>query len=362
MTTTRRTFLQAAALAGAAWSCSSTKQGESKAPRRVLVLGGTRFIGPHIVDAMLARGWTVTLFNRGQTNTELFPTLEKLRGDRGGDLAPLRGRTWDAVVDTFTENPAFVRASAELLAPNVEQYVFVSSMNAVADLSRPNLDETAKESEPPPEGTKLSNEAFGGLKVACERAAEAAFPGRATRIRPGLIVGPRDGSDRFTYRPVRVARGGEVLAPGKPSDPTQFVDVRDLGEFVATTIERRAMGVYHALGPKDGMPVGELLETCKRVSASDATFTWVPADFLAQHQVAPWRDMPAWIPNSTSEEGFGTANVAKAIAAGLRFRPLEITVRDTLAWWKTLPPERQKLRTGISSERETEVLAAWRAR
>ena len=363
----RRRFLGSGASLAVLSACASGRAVKPSAepPRkRLLVLGGTRFIGPPIVDAALARGHEVSLFNRGRTNPELFPQCEKLRGDRDGDMSALAGREWDAVVDTWTDMPRHVRSAAELLRDHVGQYLFVSSLNAVADLSKPHLDESAAKTPfDPKDEENASPELFGGRKARCEDLLEEILPGRNAVVRPGLIVGPRDASDRFTYWPVRVARGGEVLAPGTGDDPTQIIDARDLGEFVATLVERRTTGVFNVVGPDRKLPMRELLETCKAVSGSDATFTWVDARFLLDQKVAPWTDMPAWLPSLEPGEGFWTIDVRKAVGAGLRFRPLEASVRDTLAWWRTLPEDRRaKLKRGLPPEREREVLAAWHAR
>lgn len=340
-------------------------------PLSILVLGGTRLTGPPFVELARARGHQVTLFNRGKSDPKIFPDVEQLRGDRdpkvGEGLAALAGeRRWDAVLDTSTQVPRVLRASAELLAPRVGYYLFVSSLNALADLSRPGADESAPVStlaDPTTEDMGPNFENYGGMKALCERYLEEVMPGRSSSVRPGLIVGPRDGSDRFTYWPVRVARGGEVLAPGTPADPVQFVDARDLAAFYLKMVEERITGVFNAVGPKERTGIGELLEACKRVSKSDATFTWVTPEFLAEHEVRPWSDLPAWIPSESPDEARSTVICTKAIAAGLAFRPMDETIADTLAWWSSLPEERRaKPRTGLSAEREQAVLAAWRAR
>ncbi|MCC6409142.1 MAG: epimerase [Planctomycetes bacterium] len=361
----RREFLWSSAGLGAlALGACAGARGERPKSLKVLVLGGTRFIGPHIVEAALARGHQVTLFNRGQTNPELFPECEKLRGDRDGDMSALEGRRWDAVLDTWTDMPRHVRSAATLLGPAVGQYLYVSSLNAVADLSKANLDETA-ETTPldPKDEDDASAELFGGRKARCEKLLAEICPKRYTIVRPGLIVGPRDGSDRFTYWPVRVARGGEVLAPGSGDDPTQFVDARDLGEFIVTLVERRTLGLFHVVGPERQLVMREMLETCVRATGSDATLTWIDTEFLFEQGVSPWTDLPAWLPSVEPGQAYWTLNVSKAIHAGLRFRPLEVTVRDTLAWWNSLPEDRRAaLKRGLSPEREREVLAAWHAR
>ena len=329
---------------------------------KILVLGGTGFLGPHLVEVMQQRGHTPTLFNRGKTRPGLFPDVEKLRGDRDGDLRALQGRTWDAVIDTSGYVPRVVRASAELLAPNVRQYVFVSSISVYADTTKPGIDEShpvATMDDPKSEDV-LPN--YGALKALCEQAAEAVFPGRTTNIRPGLIVGPLDPTDRFSYWPVRVAQGGEVLAPGDPADPVQFIDARDLAAFIITTLERGTVGVFNVNGPGQPLGIGALLDACKTVSGSDARFTWATNEFLTAQQVAPWSDMPVWVPPIEDGLGMTTTSSAKAVAAGLTYRPLADTIKATLDWWATLPPERQaKLRAGVTREREAAVLAAWHA-
>jgi len=361
MNVDRRSFLGTTAALALA-SCAANRARSE--PRRVLVLGGTRFIGPHIVEAALARGHRVTLFNRGKTNPELFPQCEKLRGDRDGDMSALSGRDWDAVVDTWTDMPRHVRSAAELLRDHVGQYVFVSSLNAVADLSKPNLDESAPKTPlAAKDEDNASPELFGGRKARCEDLLDELLPKKNTVVRPGLIVGPRDASDRFTYWPVRVARGGEVLAPGTGEDPVQIIDARDLGEFVVHLCEQRTFGLFNVVGPDRKLTMKELLETCRTVSKSNATLTWVDAKFLLEQKVAPWTDMPAWLPSLEPGEGYWTLNVSKAVGAGLRFRPLAESVRDTLAWWATLPEDRRAaLKRGLAPEREKEVLAAWHAR
>jgi 2'-hydroxyisoflavone reductase len=370
MTTTRRSFLRVTAAAGAyagvAGGRSLAQAG--KAQRTLLMLGGTGFLGPEVVDGALRRGWKVTLFNRGKTNPGLFPDLEKLQGDRHGDLASLRGRTWDAVVDTSGYLPADVRDSARLLK-DAKQYVFVSSISVYADNSKPGMTESAAVlklpagKDPYALERKDVGQYYGELKALCEQEAEKALPGRALIVRPGLIVGPTDPTDRFTYWPVRVARGGEVLAPGDPGDPVQIIDVRDLGEWIAALVDGGGAGVYHATGPKEPLGIGALLDACRKASGSDARFTWADAAFLEEQKVQPWSDMPVWVPPAGEMAGFARVDCSKAIAKGLTFRPVVDTCRDTLAWWNKQPAERTgKLRAGLAPEREKEVLAALHAR
>ncbi len=332
--------------------------------KRLLILGGTKFLGPQLVEAARAAGYTITLFNRGKTNPQLFPDLEKLRGDRDGDLKALQGRSWDAVIDTSGYVPRQVRDSATLLKDAVRQYVFISTISVYADNSKPGMDETAPVGKIADESVeKVDGETYGPLKALCEQAAEKAMPGRVTTIRPGLIVGPNDPTDRFTYWPVRVDRGGEVLAPGSPDDPVQVIDVRDLAEWTIRMVEGAHTGLYNATGPKETLTIGGLLRACKEASGSEATFTWVDASFLEAQKVEPWSDMPVWVPPTGEMEGFSRVNCARAIEKGLTFRPALLTAKDTLAWWKAQPKERQgSPKAGLKPEREAEVLAAWRAR
>jgi 2'-hydroxyisoflavone reductase len=332
--------------------------------RRILILGGTGFLGPQVVEAARRRGHTLTLFNRGKTRPELFPDVEKLRGDRDGDLKALEGRKWDVAVDTSGYVPRIVRDSATLLKDAVAHYVFISTLSVYSDTSKPGTDESAPLATiPDPATEKVTGETYGALKALCEQAAEQAMPGRVTTIRPGLIVGPGDPTDRFTYWPVRVARGGEVLAPGTPADPVQFIDARDLGEWIVNVVEERTFGVYNAVGPKDALTMVRLLDACNAAGGRKATFTWADAAFLEEKKVAPWSDMPVWVPPVGEGAGFARTSAAKAIGKGLAFRPVGETVKATLDWFRTLPADRQaRLKSGLAPEREAEILAAWHAR
>ena len=363
--TNRREFLRnAAALAASAPFASVLAAGDAgRGGMKLLIMGGTGFLGPHIVEAAVKRGHTMTLFNRGKTHPGLFPDLEKLHGDRKTDLSALEGRTWDAVVDTSAYIPGDVTRSATLLGRNVGQYLLISTISVYAKIDKPGMDESAAlATTDEPDAQKVTNENYGALKALCEKAAEAAAPGRITVIRPGLIVGPGDSTDRFTYWPVRVARGGEVLAPGSAKDFTQFIDARDLADFVVLCLEKKTLGTFNADAQAGSITMGMLLDTCKRVSRSDARFTWADAAFLEKQKVAAWSDMPAWAPAAGDDAGFGQVSAAKAKAAGLKYRPLADTVGDTLAWFRTEPVEHQaKLKSGLSAEREAEVLKAWHA-
>jgi 2'-hydroxyisoflavone reductase len=337
---------------------------------RVLIIGGTVFLGRHLVEAAQARGHVVTLFNRGLHNPEVFPDVEKLHGDREDSLDALRGRQWEVLIDTCGFVPRTVRASAELLADAVERYVFISSLSVFADSSTLENDESAPVgtlSDPSTE--ERTGENYGPLKALCEQTVEEAMPGRALNIRPGLIVGPHDPTGRFTYWPVRVARGGEVLAPGRSERRVQIIDARDLAEWIIRLAEARESGVFNATGPDRVLTMKELLEACRTVSRSDARFTWVGEKFLADAKVGEWMEMPLWISEEASPDarGFMSINCAKAIAHGLTFRPLADTVRATLDWANGLSetPEPDTIHTstqpkaGMEAEREAQVLKDW---
>ncbi len=355
----RRDFVKTSAAAGTGILLSSLLPA-SPAPRpmKILILGGTSFLGPQIVEAAQTRGHVLTLFNRGKTNPGLFPDIEKLRGDRDGDLASLEGRAWDSVVDTSGYVPRIVTMSAKLLAPSVKQYVFISTLSVFGEGLKPGTAEDGPLATMDDETSEDVKKYYGALKARCEKAAEAAMPGRTWNIRPGLIVGPRDNSDRFTYWPVRIAAGGEVLAPGDGSDPVQYIDARDLGAWIVLGIERNLAGVYNAVGPAKKTTMKTTLEGIKKGVGGNARFTWVSTKFLDEKQVAPWSDLPVWVPGQ--DEGFTQISNRKAIAAGLSFRPVSATASDTLSWFKTLPDDRRgKLRAGITIEKEKELLAEW---
>jgi 2'-hydroxyisoflavone reductase len=359
----RREFVKMTAVAGAGWALASALPVMAKPkPMKILILGGTSFLGPQIVEAAKARGHVLTLFNRGKTNPGLFPDIEKLRGDRDGDLKSLEGRSWDAVVDTSGFVPRIVTMSAELLAPNVKQYVFISTVSVFPPDVKPGTAEDGPLATMPDASSEDVTKYYGALKALCEKAADKAMAGRALSIRPGLIVGPGDKTDRFTYWPVRVAHGGEVLAPGDGSDPVQYVDVRDLAAWIVLGVERNLTGVYNATGPAKPLTMKKMLEGIKKGTGGDAKFTWVSTDFLEKKEIAPWSDLPVWVPGADGKEGFTRISDAKAVAAGLTFRPVASTAKDTLAWYKTLPADRRgKLLAGISLDKEKELLAAWHA-
>jgi len=381
MTMPRRDFVKTSSAAALALAASPglARVPRAKKPLRILFLGGTGFLGPHMVERAIAAGHQVTLFNRGRTNPHLFPDAEKLEGDRYGDISALEGREWDAVIDTFTYVPATVARTAELLKDKVGQYLVVSTISVYANYATPGMDESgelATVSDEIAAGIESHTQVgqyYGPMKARCEKTVEEIMPGRTCVVRPGLIVGPGDPTDRFTWWPARVAKGGEVLAPGKPEHYTQSIDVRDLADFIVTCTERKNMGTYNADSPGATRTMGLLLETCRAVSGSDAAFTWVPAEFLSAHGVGAWQHMTCWVPPEGDYLGFGQISTARATANGLKIRPLSETVRDTLAWINETPedPEllaravnrRERLpmgeRAGVSPEKEAEVLKAW---
>ena len=321
----------------------------------ILIIGGTRFLGRHLVESALERGHRVTLFNRGLTNSGLFPQVESILGDRETDLEVLAGRHWEAVIDTCGYFPRLVRLSAEALKDSVSQYVFISTCSVYADFDVIGIDEDYVLGTIEDETIEDIGEGrYGPFKALCERAVQEVFPENALIIRPGLIVGPYDHTDRFTYWPVRVARGGQLLAPVGPHEPTQFIHARDLADFTLKCIEEKATGVFNAVGPKQPCSFGELLGTCKQVSRSDAEFVWVSAEFIAEHNVAPWTELPLWIPESEGS-GFSKVSNARALAAGLEFRSTSEIVRDTLQWAQSRPAD-YEMRAGLKPERDTELL------
>src|SRR5881409_3960632 len=371
MKTTRREFIRLSAAAGGAFALttrSTTLLAEKSAkPLRILILGGTGFTGPYQVRYALGRGHKVTTFNRGKTHPGELPNEgEQLIGDRNGKLDALKDRQWDVVIDNPTTLPAWVRDVAQILKGNVERYVFISTISVYGDV-KTGPDENAPtekyEGADPYKETLEAMKAsgyktYGPLKALSEQETQKWFLDKSLIIRPGLIVGPRDETDRFTYWPVRVDRGGEALAPGNPSDPVQFIDGRDLAEWTIRMVEDRETGIYNATGPAKPLGVGGMLDETKAALKSNATFTWVTEDFLTQQKVEPWYDMPVW---TGKDSGLALEKIDRALSKGLTFRPLAETARDTLAWFKSLPQDRQsKLRTGLTPERETQVLTAWK--
>ena len=334
-------------------------------PMRILILGGTRFIGPHQVKYALDRGHEVSIFTRGQTQPpffqDYFGRVEQLTGDRDNDLSALEGREWDAVIDNSASIPRWVAMTTELLQGNVDRYLFVSSISAYADYAIVGIDESYPVGQLSSPDVESMRE-YGPMKAKCEAINTEAFGDGAINVRPGLIVGPGDNTDRWTYWPVRVARGGEVLAPNAPSDPVQNIDARDLSEWIVRLVETPGTGgTYNATG--EVQTFGAMLDEIRAALGSDAAFTWVSTEFMAEHGVRSWQHMTNWVPPVGESIGMNQVSVAAAVQAGLTFRPLGDTARDTVEWWNTLPEERRaQMRAGLPADREAEVLAAWAAR
>ena len=335
---------------------------------KILILGGTRFVGRHLVNAALARSHDVTLFNRGTSSSNAPASVETINGDRSFDLTKLKGRRWDAVIDTCGYLPRTVKASAEFLSDAIERYVFISSVSAYVDLGEVDIEESAplatltdaqldQANAVDSSGASAATygKMYGGLKALCERAVEESLPNRALIIRPGLIVGPDDYTDRFTYWVMRVARGGEVLAPGRPERSLQFIDVRDLAEWTIRIIENGTKGVFNANGLQQMLSMRDLLNECKRLIRSDASFTWANEAFLMTEKVVGWSELPLWLPEEGAAhlKGLMFIKCDRAIASGLTCRPLENTILDTLNWRSGV---KEDLKAGLSPEKENALL------
>ena len=325
---------------------------------RILVIGGTVFLGRHLTEAALAAGHEVTLFHRGVHGSDLFPQVQTITGDRTSDLSRLDG-TWDVVIDTCGYFPRDVAASAQHLSSRVDRYVFVSTLSVYSEgFTTPGVDETGSLLSANPDDTEVTGENYGGLKALCEAAAEEAMPGRVFIPRPGLIVGPFDQSDRFTYWVARCLKGGDILAPGPADDPTQWIDVRDLAEWIVRLVEQGETGIFNATGPDFTLSLETVLETGLRTCNGDGRLVWVDGAWLKDQGVGPWVEVPLWIPDAP---GFAYFDIQKAMRSGLTFRPLEDTFSATLDWLRTRP-EDHEWRAGLSPEKEATVLQAWATR
>ena len=377
--TTRRDLFKLGALAAAAAALPSfaTAAGEAKPvgkaakPLNILILGGTGFTGPFQVEYALKRGHKVTLFNRGKRPSPEWPAaVEQLHGDRNtGDLAALKGRTWDVCIDNPTSLPFWVRDAGQVLKGNVGHYLFISTISVYADGSKPGINENSplaqykgKDAMAETQQTLRADieNLYGPLKALSEAEAHKQFGKNVTIVRPGYIVGPRDETDRFTYWPHRVAQGGEILVPGDGNDPIQIIDGRDLGEWMIRLAEAGTTGTFNACGPDYPLSMDAMLYGCQAVTGGGMTLTHVSPAFLDEQQVG----LPIWVPSKDNPyAGYGAVSNERAIAAGLTFRPLATTVQDLLAWFRSLPAERQaKLGAGITREKEAELLKAWHAR
>ena len=385
MPTTRRKFLTRTAAGGGAMALGivprivlgdTERAGQAPRKLQILIIGGTGFTGPEQVEYALARGHEITLFNRNRTGPDMFKgKVSQLIGDLNSDTSALQGKKFDVVIDNPTTLPAWVRNVAQYVRGNTGHYIFISTISVYAENGTPNADETAA-TLPMSEGldpyTLERQEAgrhYGELKARSEMEVQQQFGDRFTIIRPGLIVGPLDPTDRFTYWPVRVDRGGEVLAPNSPDDPIQFIDSRDIAEWTIRMAEmgpKDAGGIFNAIGPRLPLTMGGFLNGLTPITTAKSQFTWVPAAFLKAQNIRSWRDMPTWVAPTPQTAGFSKRNIDRALAKGLTFRKLEVTARDTLAWHKTRPQADQKkladgTTSGISAQREAEVLAAWHA-
>lgn len=349
-----------AAAAGLLLSEGALAQAATAKPLKVLIFGGTGFIGPHFVRELSAGGHKLTLFNRGKRNPGMFPNIETLIGDRNvaGAHEVLKGRDWDVVVDDSGYFPRQVTASTEILKDRVQHYIYVSSISAYADLTPAGIDEDYQLAPlDDADAKEITEKNYGGLKAACEKIVEQTFGARQAVIRPTYIVGPGDHTDRFTYWPWRVARGGEMFAPGTPSDPIQFIDVRDFAEFMRLSVEQRIAGRYNMCNPAGAVTMGDLLETSMRVTKADTKLRWAPLKFLEENKLLESGELTTWSPPSGEYAGASLVSSARAVGKGLRFRDLQTTVRDLLAWHEQRPAEqKQKLRAGLTPEREAELL------
>ena len=394
----RREFVKATAAVGGALSVSprlasgvvanassasrAREIGRAAASLNILILGGTGFTGPEQVEYAIARGHRVTLFNRGKTRPGLFKGRvdEELIGDLNSDTSALKDKKFDVVIDNPTTLPFWVKNAAQYLTGNTKHYIFISTTSVYRDESQIGINEDSP-TVPMPAGldpyqpdqrntAQLAASAnpanYGAFKARAEVEVQNQYPGINTIVRPCLIVGPLDRTDRFTYWPARIDKGGEVLAPDKPEDPCQFIDSRDLAEWMIRMAEAREFGTFNAIGPEKPLTIGEMLYGVKAITTAGAQFTWVPWEFLRDHGVRPWRHMTVWQPPYGATAGYQRRNASKAIAKGLTFRPLAVTAKDTLDWHKTRP-EKEQLATlngeinGLPMTKEAEVLAAWKA-
>lgn len=329
-------------------------------PLRVLILGGTGFIGPHFVEALRAGGHTLALFNRGKSKPSLFPGITTLTGDRNGDVEALKTGEWDAVIDNSGYLPKQVRLTAELLKGRAPYYLFISSISAYADWKAPGIDEEYPLAQLAEPDTENIGRHYGPLKAACEKVVADIYGSECALIRPTYIVGPGDTTERFTYWPARVARGGAMLAPGHADDPMQFIDVRDLADFVRLCVEQKITGPFNACNRPRSATIGSVLQTSKETAKADTEFVWVSREFLAEHRLSPSAALPLYTDPQGPASGSALVSSARAEAKGLRFRELKSTIADTLAWHRQRPAAEQQPKAWLGAEREAELLALWK--
>jgi 2'-hydroxyisoflavone reductase len=368
MSHNRREFIKAGVIGGAAAVAGMPQIAEARdkefKPLNILVLGGTGFLGPHMVREALRRGHTVTLFNRARSNIGLFPDLETIKGDRDNDLDGLKGRSWDAVVDNSGYVPRHVQDSARLLAGNTDRYVFTSTVSVYADFNIHNLESSPLATIADETVEDVTGETYGALKALCEkRVASEITVDRLAIIRPTYVCGPGDHTDRFSYWPVRTRKGGEMIWPGKPSDVIQIIDVNDLANFTLDCVDHEISGIFNAVNPAGKYTMADLLEDSQAISGTTVDPLWLAEDFLYEHDLAGSRSIPIWSPTGGENGGSGTFSGEAARAAGLHNRPPRETARNLLAWWDAQSEERRaNMKAGLSSEREAELIAAWKAR
>ena len=372
MNNDRRRFLKTSLLGGAAVAAGCTPEvamePEAKTqaadPMKILILGGTGFIGPHMVREALRRGHEVSLFNRGRTNSELFPDLQLFKGDRNNGLQSLEGGKWDVVVDNSGYVPRHVEDSARLLSSVVSHYLYVSTLSVYALSPRPITEESPVATMEDETVEEVTGETYGPMKALCERRVTAEFGADRTIIlRPTYICGPGDRTDRYTYWPARTLRGGEMLWPGTPEDDIQIIDVRDFANFTVDCLEQKILGTFNTVTPAGSFKMGDLLEDSLAVTDADMTPVWVDVDFISENKIAEGGGLPIWEDPDGEYAALSQVDGSRAVAAGLKNRPTRETARDTISWWKTLPSDRtDKIRAGLSADKEAEFLRLWHQR
>ena len=366
MKSSRREFIKAGTIgaAAAATGLPVVTQAEEKSsqetrPLDILILGGTGFIGPHMVREALRRGHSVTLFNRGKSNNTLFPDLETIKGDRDNGLDGLKDRQWDAVIDNSGYVPRHVQDSARLLAPNVGRYVYISTVSVYADFEAPMHEDSPLATIADETVEEVTGETYGALKALCEQRAAAEIDAdKFAILRPTYICGPGDHTDRFSYWPIRTRKGGDMIWPGSPDDPVQIIDVRDLANFTIDCVDREVQGTYNMVHA-DRYTMGQLLEDSRAVTAAEVNPVWIDEEFLEDNEFSSDGEFPVW----AGANGYADVDTDRAERAGMHNRPVRETARDLLTWWDTLPAERTATtRAGLSPEREAEILTAWQER
>ena len=369
MNSDRRRFLKASLLGGAAVAAGCTPEAapeqeeapQAFSPLKILVLGGTGFIGPHMVREALRRGHEVSLFNRGRTNNELFPDLKLYKGDRNSGLQSLEGGNWDVVVDNSGYVPRHVEDSARLLSSVVSHYLYVSTISVYAVSPAPITEESPLATMEDETVEEVTGETYGPMKGLCEqRVLTEVGADRTTILRPTYICGPGDRTDRYTYWPVRTLRGGEMLWPGTPEVDIQIIDVRDFANFTVACVEQKTPGIFNTVTPLRSFKMGDLMEDSLAVTGSDMAPVWVDKTFISENEVADGGGLPIWEHPDGEYAPLSLVDGSRAVAAGLKNRPTRETARDTISWWKTLPADRsESLRAGLSAEKEADLLRSW---